>query len=168
MSTEISPGKNLGNYLEQKKGVLRKIAPEGTDVDRIVSLAMFEAAKNERLLSCSPQSIYMALAKACQLNLVAGGVLHRAHLVPIWNSRKKTHDAELWIDYTGLMELVRRSGEIANFVARVVHEGEAFEHYFDLEEGEVLRHKPSYDGEVGEPKLAYAVCFSKTGNDRSR
>lgn len=163
MSTQLSPGQKLGHYLEQKKPVLKRIAPEGTDVDRIVSLAMFEAAKNERLLSCSPQSVYMALAKACQLNLVAGGVLHRAHLVPIWNSRKKTHDAELWIDYTGLMELVRRSGEIANFVARVVHEGEDFEHYFDLEDGEVLRHKPSYDGSVGEPKLAYAVCFFKDG-----
>jgi len=163
MSNEVSPVRTLGTYLEQKKGVLRKIAPEGTDVDRIVSLAMFEAAKNERLLQCSPQSVYMALAKACQLNLVAGGVLHRAHMVPIWNSKKKTHDAELWIDYTGLMELVRRSGEIANFVARVVHEGEDFEHYFDLEDGEVLRHKPSYDGEVGAPKLAYAVCFFKDG-----
>ena len=163
MSNDISPVRTLGTYLEQKKGVLRKIAPEGTDVDRIVSLAMFEAAKNERLLQCSPQSVYMALAKACQLNLVAGGVLHRAHMVPIWNSKKKTHDAELWIDYTGLMELVRRSGEIANFVARVVHEGEDFEHYFDLEDGEVLRHKPSYDGDVGAPKLAYAVCFFKDG-----
>jgi recombinational DNA repair protein RecT len=105
----------------------------------------------------------MALAKACQLNLVAGGVLHRAHMVPIWNSKKKTHDAELWIDYTGLMELVRRSGEVANFVARVVHEGEDFEHYFDLDDGEVLRHKPSYNGDVGAPKLAYAVCFFKDG-----
>ena len=109
MSNELSPVKTLGIYLEQKKGVLKRIAPEGTDVDKIVSLAMFEAAKNERLLQCSPQSVYMALAKACQLNLVAGGVLHRAHMVPIWNSKKKTHDAELWIDYTGLMELVRRS-----------------------------------------------------------
>ena len=90
MSNELSPVKTLGTYLEQKKGVLRRIAPEGTDVDKIVSLAMFEAAKNERLLQCSPQSVYMALAKACQLNLVAGGVLHRAHMVPIWNRRRHT------------------------------------------------------------------------------
>ena len=163
MSNELSPVKELGAYLEQKKQVLRRIAPKGADVDKIVSLAMFEAAKNERLLQCSPQSVYMALAKACQLNLVAGGVLHRAHMVPIWNSKRRTHEAELWIDYTGLMELVRRSGEIANFVARVVHEGEDFQHYFDLEDGEVLQHRPNYDGDVGAPKLAYAVCFFKDG-----
>ena len=160
---ELSPIAKLGNYLEQKKPMLKKIAPKGADIDKIVALATFEAAKNEQLLECSPQSMYMALSKACQLNLVAGGVLHRSHLVPLWNKKSRSMEAELWIDYTGLMELVRRSGDIANFVARVVHEGEDFEHYFDLDDGEVLRHRPNYDGDVGEPKLAYAVCFFKDG-----
>jgi len=160
---EISPLKELGSYLESKKPILKKLAPKGADIDKIVALATFEAAKNEQLLQCSPQSMYMALSKACQLNLVAGGVLHRSHLVPLWNKKSRSMEAELWIDYTGLMELVRRSGEIANFVARVVHEGEEFEHYFDLDDGEVLRHQPNYDGTVGEPKLAYAVCFFKDG-----
>ena len=74
MSNELSPVKTLGTYLEQKKGVLRRIAPEGTDVDKIVSLAMFEAAKNERLLQCSPPSVYMALAKS--------GTARRRHTMP--------------------------------------------------------------------------------------
>ena len=153
----------LGAFLETKKPTLQQIAPQGTDVNRIVSLALFEAAKNDQLLKCSPESVYIALSKACELNLVAGGVLHRAHLVPIWNGKKRAFGAELWIDYTGLMDLVRRSGEIANFVARVVHENEEFEHYFDLEQGEVLKHRPSYDGDPGALKLAYAVCYFKDG-----
>jgi recombination protein RecT len=166
MTTALTPQNKLGNirsYLERKSPTLQRIAPKGTDIERIVSLACFEAYKNERLLDCSPESIYTSLAKACELNLVAGGVLHRAHLVPLYNKTRRCMEAELWIDYTGLMELVRRSGDVANFVARVVHKNEEFEHVFDLEGGEVLRHRPKYDGEPGEPVLAYAVCFFKDG-----
>lgn len=153
---------SLNAFLGTKRDSLVKIAPKGTDVDRIIRVAMFEAAKNERLVQCSPTSVYLALAKACELNLVAGGVLHRASLVPMWNRKAKTYDAELWIQYTGLMDLVKRSGEVAHFVARVVHENDEFEHHFDLEDGETLKHKVNYD-DPGGLKLAYAVCYYKDG-----
>ena len=152
----------LNAFLGTKRRTLVKIAPKGADVDRIIRVAMMEAAKNERLAQCSPTSVYLALAKACELNLVAGGVLHRASLVPMWNKRQKTYDAELWIEYTGLMDLVKRSGEVAHFIARVVHENDAFEHDFDLNEGETLRHKVNYD-DPGGLKLAYSVCYFKDG-----
>ena len=152
----------LNEFLGTKRKSLVKIAPKGTDVDRIIRVAMFEAAKNERLVQCSPTSVYLALAKACELNLVAGGVLHRASLVPMWNRKAKTYDAELWIEYTGLMDLVKRSGEVAHFVARVVHENDEFDHHFDLEHGEVLKHRVNYE-DPGGLKLAYAVCYYKDG-----
>ena len=153
---------SLNEFLGAKRDSLVKIAPKGTDVDRIIRVAMFEAAKNERLAQCTPGSVYIALAKACELNLVAGGVLHCASLVPMWNKRAKSYDAELWIEYTGLMDLVKRSGEVAHFVARVVHQNDEFEHYFDLDDGEVLKHKVNYD-DPGGLKLAYAVCYYKDG-----
>ena len=153
---------SLNAFLGAKRDSLVKIAPKGTDVDRIIRVAMFEAAKNERLAQCTPGSVYIALAKACELNLVAGGVLHRASLVPMWNKRAKSYDAELWIEYTGLMDLVKRSGEVAHFVARVVHENDEFEHHFDLDKGEVLKHKVNYE-DPGGLKLAYAVCYYKDG-----
>ena len=152
----------LNEYLEGKKNSLIKIAPQGTDVDRIIRVAMFEAVKNERLVQCSPSSVYMALAKACELDLVAGGVLHRASLVPMWDKKRKGYNAELWIEYTGLMDLVKRSGEVAHFKAEVVHDNDEFEHSFDLENGEVLRHKKCHNN-TGELLLAYAVCFFKDG-----
>tara|TARA_R110000824_G_scaffold303710_1_gene491505 strand:- start:231 stop:1118 length:888 start_codon:yes stop_codon:yes gene_type:complete len=152
----------LNEYLEGKKNSLIKIAPQGTDVDRIIRVAMFEAVKNERLVQCSPSSVYMALAKACELDLVAGGVLHRASLVPMWDKKRKGYNAELWIEYTGLMDLVKRSGEVAHFKAEVVYENDEFEHSFDLESGEVLRHKKCHNN-TGELLLAYAVCFFKDG-----
>lgn len=153
---------SLNEFLGAKRDSLVKIAPRGTDVDRIIRVAMFEAAKNERLAQCTPGSVYLALAKACELNLVAGGVLHRASLVPMWNKRAKSYDAELWIEYTGLMDLVKRSGEVAHFVARVVHENDEFEHFFDLDAGEVLKHRVNYD-DPGGLKIAYAVCYYKDG-----
>lgn len=152
----------LNEYLESKKNSLIKIAPQGTDVDRIIRVAMFEAVKNERLVQCSPTSVYMALAKACELDLVAGGVLHRASLVPMWDKKTKGYNAELWIEYTGLMDLVKRSGEVAHFKAEVVYENDEFEHSFDLESGEILRHKKCHDN-PGDLVLAYAVCFFKDG-----
>ena len=152
----------LSDYLERKKSSLIKIAPKGTDVDRIIRVALFETVKNERLVQCSPASVYMALAKACELDLVAGGVLHRASLVPMWDKKIKGYNAELWIEYTGLMDLVKRSGEVAHFKAEVVYENDDFEHSFDLERGEVLRHKKCHEN-PGDLLLAYAVCFFKDG-----
>ena len=165
MSTALSTRDKvtqLNDYLEGKRSSLIKIAPQGTDVDRIIRVAMFEAVKNERLVQCSPTSVYMALAKACELDLVAGGVLHRASLVPMWDKKTKGYNAELWIEYTGLMDLVKRSGEVAHFKAEVVYENDDFEHSFDLEKGEVLRHKKCHDN-PGDLLLAYAVCFFKDG-----
>ena len=165
MSTALSTRDkitHLNDYLESKRSSLIKIAPQGTDVDRIIRVAMFETAKNERLVQCSPSSVYMALAKACELDLVAGGVLHRASLVPMWDKKTKGYNAELWIEYTGLMDLVKRSGEVAHFKAEVVYENDDFEHSFDLEKGEVLRHKKCHDN-PGDLLLAYAVCFFKDG-----
>ncbi|MAH49048.1 hypothetical protein CMI37_24690 [Candidatus Pacearchaeota archaeon] len=165
MTTELSRRDQLtalNAFLGTKRDSLIKIAPRGTDVDRIIRVAMFEAAKNERLVQCTPTSVYLALAKACELNLVAGGVLHRASLVPMWNKKAKSYDAELWIQYTGLMDLVKRSGEVAHFVARVVHENDEFEHRFDLDQGEILKHKVNYD-DPGDLRLAYAVCYFKDG-----
>jgi recombination protein RecT len=165
MTTAISTRDKLASlnqFLGTKRDSLLEIAPSGTDVDRIIRVAMFEASKNERLVQCSPSSIYLALAKACELNLVAGGVLHRASLIPMWNSKKKTYDAELIIQYTGLMDLAKRSEEVAHFVSRVVYENDEFEHYFDLESGDVLKHRVNHD-DPGDLKLAYAVCYYTDG-----
>ena len=49
MSTALSTRDKvtqLNEYLESKKNSLIKIAPQGTDVDRIIRVAMFEAVKN--------------------------------------------------------------------------------------------------------------------------
>tara|TARA_Y100000296_G_scaffold87030_1_gene129360 strand:+ start:1104 stop:1943 length:840 start_codon:yes stop_codon:yes gene_type:complete len=153
----------LQDYLVERRHVLQQLAPTGANVDKIIKVAIFEAAKNEKLRSCSPQSVFIAIGKACELGLTAGGVLHRASLVPIYNSKKRCMEADLWVEYTGLMDLVRRSGEIASFTARVVHDNEDFEHRFDLDSGEVLRHTPCYDGDPGPLRLAYAVAYYKDG-----
>ena len=60
------------------------------------------------------------------------------------------------------MDLVKRSGEVAHFKAEVVYENDEFEHHFDLENGEVLKHKKCHDN-PGDLLLAYAVCFFKDG-----
>jgi len=154
---------HLNDFLEKKKSSLVSVAPNGADVDRIIRTAMFEASKNERLVQCSPTSVYMALAKACELDLVAGGALHRASLVPMWNKSKKTYDAELWIEYTGLMELVLRSGDVSHFTAEIVYEKDEFECSFDLDGGKKLHHKQFFDGDPGPLRLAYAVAHFNNG-----
>ena len=68
------------------------------------------------------------------------------------------------IEYTGLMDLVRRSGEVKNFTARCVRENENFKHSFSLNGGEELVHEPCYDGKPGDLKMAYAVCEFKDGS----
>ena len=165
MSTAVANKLNhLNDYLVAKIPSLSSVAPQGADVRRIVRLAIFEASKNEKLRDCTPQSIYVALGKACQLNLVAGGSLHRASLVPIWNKDKGAMEAALWVEYTGLMQLARQSGQVASFVAHVVYDNEEFEHYTSLADGEVLIHHPDYTQKPGALHLAYAIVTLTDGS----
>lgn len=95
----------------------------------------------------------------CLLDLSATGLEpdgRRAHLIPYGN------ECTLIIDYKGLVELIRRSGEVTSLRAETVCEFDEF----DWINGEIT-HKVDWRSPRGEVQAVYAEAKLKSGEAQS-
>lgn len=106
--------------LEERSDVIASLLPRGTDVDRFKRIVLQSINRNPQLKKCTPNSIVDAAAEAARLGLEPSGAIGGAHLVPYGNT------AQLIVDYRGLVELARRSGEIAAIDAAIVRQADRF------------------------------------------
>jgi recombination protein RecT len=143
------------DYLEVRKKALGAIIPSHLNLDRVMRVALAAYSKTPKLMECSIDSVYQAVRQATELGLEPGGALGHAYLVPYKNQ------CTLIVGYRGLIDLARRSGEIATIEAHVVHERDVFTLKFGLDP--VLDHEPFLDGDPGEMKFAYAVGKLRDG-----
>lgn len=141
------------------KTQLGEVLPAYLKADRLVKIVVAAAQHNPTLLQCSRESILLSVMEAGQLGLEAGSPIGHAYLVPFRNRKTNKYEATLIIGYRGLIELARRSGEVASVEARVVHERDEFECAFGLTPK--LVHRPYLNGDPGPMKLAYAVIRIK-------
>jgi recombination protein RecT len=100
--------------LEERSDVIASLLPKGTDVERFKRIVLQSINRNPALRKCTPNSIVDAAAEAARLGLEPSGAIGGAHLVPYGDT------AQLIVDYRGLVELARRSGEIAAIDAAIV------------------------------------------------
>lgn len=138
---------------ESVKAQLRMVAPRHLTPDRITRVAMTSIHRTPKLLDCTPESLLGSLLTCTQLGLEPDDAGGRAYLIPYADK------ATLIIGYRGLMELARRSGEIATLDAQVVHKNDVFE--FEYGTNPFLRHKPMLEGDAGPVVAAYAVATTK-------
>jgi recombination protein RecT len=106
--------------LEQRSDVIASLLPRGTDVERFKRIVLQSINRNPQLKKCTPNSIVDAAAEAARLGLEPSGAIGGAHLVPYGDT------AQLIVDYRGLVELARRSGEIAAIDAAIVRQADHF------------------------------------------
>jgi len=125
--------------------------------ERMVKLAQVALAKNPDLAFCTTVSVLDCLMTCTRLGLEpgeAGGVW----LVPF----KKQCTAI--IDYRGLIDVCRRSGQVAAVHADIRHEHDEFEYWIDTAGPTLvhLKHKPK-EGDRGKPVGAFFVAKLKSG-----
>lgn len=106
--------------LEERSDVIASLLPRGTDVERFKRIVLQSINRNPQLKKCTPNSIVDAAAEAARLGLEPSGAIGGAHLVPYGDT------AQLIVDYRGLVELARRSGEIAAVDAAIVRQADHF------------------------------------------
>lgn len=112
--------------------------------------------KTPKLAECSQSSLFGALLDCYSLGIEPDG--RRAHLIPYGKT------CQLIIDYKGLIELAKRSGEVKDWNAVAVYEGEAFDYHVD-EHGEHLLHKPDPFSRGDDRKVLgyYSMAVLKDG-----
>ena len=133
--------------------------PKHLSADRFLRVALTAFTRTPKLLQCTKASLTESLMDCSALGLEPDG--RKAHLLPYWNKRLKAFECKLIVDYKGLVDLARRSGEIADIHADVVGENDFFEYSFG-NDGH-LEHKPAIKGR-GEVIAAYSYVKLKDGS----
>lgn len=153
--------------------------------ERFVRVALTAMMRTPDLADCSQTSLFRALLDLSSYGLEPDG--RRAHLIPYRNNKKcacghemDTHkgnecskcgcrqrrtliECQLIVDYKGLAELVRRSGEVSYMHADVVYSGDEWSYAYGTDSH--LRHKPNL-GNRGDRRIAYySYVKLKDGNE---
>lgn len=135
--------------------------PKHLSADRLARIATTEIRKVPQLAKCDQTSFLGAIMQCAQLGLEPGGALGHAYLLPFNNRKANKMEVQFIVGYRGMIDLARRSGQIVSISARAVHQGDAFNYEFGLEES--LTHKPADSGKPGPITHVYAVARLKDG-----
>jgi recombination protein RecT len=155
----VSHKDNIASLFEKMKPEMAKALPKHLNAERMARIGLTEIRKNPALLECSQASLLAGIMTAAQLGLEPG-ILGHVYLIPYNNNKTRQKEVQFMIGYKGILELVRRSGQVASIDVHEVCKGDDFEFEYGLEPK--LRHKPNLDNR-GEEYAYYAVAKLKDG-----
>ena len=128
--------------------------PKHMTPDRFIRVGLTALMKTPKLLDCTQESVLQCMLACSTLGLEPDG--RRAHLIPYGTT------CTLIVDYKGIVELAKRSGDVANVFAQIVCENDSF----SWETGE-LKHNIDFRRERGAMYAAYAIITFKDGTKQS-
>ena len=140
------------------KNQIAKALPAICKPERFMRIAVTAITKNPKLAECTEASLISCLLDLAQLGIEADG--RRAHLIPFFNKKKDITECTLIIDYKGLVELVKRAGEVVTIHADKVCKNDKFE----VNLGEITKHQIDYTKDRGEAYAYYAYAKMKDGS----
>jgi recombination protein RecT len=135
---------------------LATVLPKHLTPERVVKMALVAASRQPLLFKCTKESFLQSIMKSAELGLDCSGTLGRAYLVPYYNSKIGAYECQFIPGYQGLIELARRSGNIARIESRVVYENDTFEIEYGLDQK--LIHKPKLGNDRGDMQCVYALA----------
>jgi recombination protein RecT len=105
---------------------LKKVLPKKKHelVPQLIKRAEMIFQRNAKLQESDPASFLRCVLQAAEVGLAIDGKF--AHAVPFWNRDRRCYEAQLVVDYKGLIAVARRNGNIRDAYARIVWEGERF------------------------------------------
>ena len=141
------------------KAAVASVLPRAMRPDRFVRVSLNAVMRQPKLLECSKESFFRVMLDLSAYGLEPDG--RRAHLIPFTNHGKM--EVQLIIDYKGLAELVRRSGDVSYIHADVVYENDEWDYAYGS--GAHLTHRPNLE-ERGEKRVAfYSFVRLKDGSE---
>ena len=152
-------GKTIFDVIQAGTKQFATALPKHINSDRFVRIAITTIRQNPKLAKCSQESLLGALMVSAQLGLEPG-TLGQCYLIPFENKKAGTVECQFQIGYKGLIELLRRSGQLSDIYSYTVYENDDFNIEYGL--SRTLTHKPNFD-ERGEIKGFYAVAILKDG-----
>lgn len=131
---------------------IAKALPAICKPERFMRIAVTAITKNPKLAECTQESLMGCLLDLAQLGIEADG--RRAHLIPYGTT------CTLILDYKGIVELVKRGGEVVTIHADKVCKNDDFK----VDMGEIKKHSIDYSRDRGEAYAYYAYAKMKDGS----
>lgn len=126
--------------------------PKHINSERFTRIAITTIRQNPKLAQCTQESLLGALMTSAQLGLEPG-ILGQCYLIPYGR------ECQFQISYKGMIELLRRSGQLKDIYAYSVYSNDEFEMVYGLRRD--LKHKPKLDADRGEMIGCYCVAILK-------
>lgn len=146
---------SVKGYLKRYTEEIGKALPSQVGPERFQRICMTALTQNSELAKCTPASFIGAVLTAAQLGLDPNTPLGHAYLIPYGGK------CTFQIGYRGMIELARRSGEIAMIKAHSVHKNDFFRYTLGL--NPTLEHEPA-EGDRGPVVAYYAFYKTKDGD----
>lgn len=172
---------------DQLKNAVAAALPKHLTPERFIRIALNATMRQPELLSCTQESLFRALLDLSAYGLEPDG--RRAHLIPFKDnkncvcghsmdihkgqecqtkgcdctSRRSRTDVQLIIDYKGLAELVRRSGDVSYIHADVVYDQDTFSFAYGSDAH--LKHVPNLDASDKKLRCAYSYVKLRDGSE---
>lgn len=143
---------------DEVKANLKTVAPKHLTPDRLIKMALVAASRQPKLFECTQESILKAVMTSAELGLDCSGSLGRAYLVPFYNNKIGAMEALFIPGYMGLLDLVRRSGELKQIDAQVVYKEDEFVCEFGLEPK--LVHKPNWEASQNDNDIVFVYAIA--------
>ncbi len=162
--TTPSGGRSMADTLKSQWGRIEAVMPKHMSSERLFQMAVSTINHDPKLGQCDIVTILSCLMKCSALGLEPSSVdgLGRAYILPFNNKKARRMEATFILGYKGMLDLARRSGEIADISARAVYEGDEFDYEFGLDER--CRHVPRADRRTPDALThVYCVCRFKDG-----
>lgn len=135
--------------------------PRHLKPERFLRVAINATMRQPELLKCTRESFFRCLLDLSSYGLEPDG--RRAHLIPFRNNKTNTMEVQLIIDYKGLAELVRRSGDVSYIHADTVYEKDEFD--FAYGSNAFLKHRPNLEDRGERVAAVYSFVKLKDGSE---
>jgi len=141
------------NGLLEKQDTFVSALPAHIPYAKFQSTALLAINKNPNLLSANKNSLYGSFVACAGDGLLPDG---RQATITMFGS-----NAQYMPMVSGIIEKLRRSGELLTLSANVVYENDVYE--YELGDNERITHKPLTSGDRGKPLAVYAIAKLKGG-----
>lgn len=152
MSNAITKTQDIKSLInsDSMREQFSRALPKHLDAERFCRIAITATTRTPKLMDCTPASVMKCLLDLSAMGLEPDG--RRAHLIPYGT------ECTLIIDYKGLIELIRRSGDVSSIRAETVCENDGF----SWENG-IVTHKVDWRNPRGEVQAVYAEAKLSSG-----
>lgn len=156
-----TPSQQVGAYLDRMMPAIEAVLPKHVTAERMSRIALNVIRTNPKLLECDINSLMGGVLEAAKLGLEPG-LMGQCYLIPFKNNKLNRMESQFILGYKGLIDLVRRSGQVSTIEARAVYENDVFDFEYGLESK--LIHKPTLNNR-GKEIAYYGVAKLKDGGN---